>query len=1036
MAITSVTYTGNGSTTAYNVPFPYLNKSHVYVYVNGVLTTAYTWTSTSIITFSAAPANAATILIKRDTPETPMVDFTAKSRWTTADLNLATKQALYCVEENVNGSVGATGATGPAGPVGATGTGAGPTGATGPAGPAEFRDFETVAALLADTTLSYVSGSYIVSTNTIIRVKEGDHTYKVQASGSSSNHLVTAGGIKINVLPGVKGYNVKAFGAKGDGVTNDTSALSAAIEVGRAARSPVYFPASVYMCNISLTTTGDLYNGWYFWEGDELATTLKAYTNTQDTVKYAGTNNTSVNSIRNIIFDGNGGTTNHAFYADNWLYSEFSNCKFYNAWIAYRSKSFGNSYVNCDFGSSSSYGYVGIGGGGAYAGWHTFSNGCAFKGSKVAYLVDNLNAPNGDGAGNTHDRSDWEANTVGLCVFMRSQGAARSEVWRNCWFEGNATSGTVTISDLPSPTGTLTTLTIPTSGVIIHSGTTTSTQYKASRLVVEGGFVGADTLNDVEIVADRYDGVITRSATMTQANVFASGRQFQTYTPTAATAVLEAVVDRVDYVYGTANAGSMAAQVWGALGVHKSRLDFNTGMPNRFRAAGIDAAGITSGLTFSGAGTATVVQGQGGVMGRSYQITLNPGEELDLLGSVNAPGGLANAISGYYAPVAFSFSISSTGTTPFPLTLRSVSDNGTGITRTDRGYLDVRAWWKTYNFMSGIAAFRPAIKNDGVAAVTFLLTDIQALDGGGQSGGTGGNAHLMRQRISEFLGTDRLAGYSLVSTIAPTLTFTAGSTFTAGTDAQGQGPIVTDIVTVTTTAAAPSGVTLPTARIGQRVVVTNKGTNTINIYPATGGAINALATNASIALPVSATMEFWAVSATQWYSSVNKLQNVALATGTLPVANGGSGQTTQCASLTVANTFTGTGAVTVAGSGSVLLSGTGAIGYATGAGGTAAQATSRTTTVGPINKITGTVTLFSTTTTAGTYATFAVTNSMVAATDTVIAHIVSGASANSYNVSVVSVSAGSFSIQVDNLAAVAVAEAPVIRFLILKSVNA
>lgn len=126
----------------------------------------------------------------------------------------------------------------------------------------------------------------------------------------------------------------------------------------------------------------------------------------------------------------------------------------------------------------------------------------------------------------------------------------------------------------------------------------------------------------------------------------------------------------------------------------------------------------------------------------------------------------------------------------------------------------------------------------------------------------------------------------------------------------------------------------------------------------------------------------------------------------------------------------------VAATTSILSSGaTSGIGYGTGAGGTVTQLTSRTTPV-TLNKTTGQITLFSTTTTAGTFASFTVTNSAVAATDVVIVNFSSGATADRYGLSVTAVAAGSFRIQIHNIAAVGVAEAPVINFAVIKGVAA
>lgn len=93
------------------------------------------------------------------------------------------------------------------------------------------------------------------------------------------------------------------------------------------------------------------------------------------------------------------------------------------------------------------------------------------------------------------------------------------------------------------------------------------------------------------------------------------------------------------------------------------------------------------------------------------------------------------------------------------------------------------------------------------------------------------------------------------------------ATVTAGTNAQGQGALTSNVNVVTTTAANPSGVTLPTALLGRKIIVHNRGTNPINVYPASGAQIDAAGTNVSLQVPVNGRVEFNATSTTQWYSS-------------------------------------------------------------------------------------------------------------------------------------------------------------------------
>jgi hypothetical protein len=99
--------------------------------------------------------------------------------------------------------------------------------------------------------------------------------------------------------------------------------------------------------------------------------------------------------------------------------------------------------------------------------------------------------------------------------------------------------------------------------------------------------------------------------------------------------------------------------------------------------------------------------------------------------------------------------------------------------------------------------------------------------------------------------------------------FSTAATVTAGTNAQGSGALTKDLNVITTASANPSGVTLPTATVGRRVVIVNKGANSVNVYPASGAAIDALSANAAIALPVAGVLFFDASSTTQWYSSAN-----------------------------------------------------------------------------------------------------------------------------------------------------------------------
>lgn len=118
----------------------------------------------------------------------------------------------------------------------------------------------------------------------------------------------------------------------------------------------------------------------------------------------------------------------------------------------------------------------------------------------------------------------------------------------------------------------------------------------------------------------------------------------------------------------------------------------------------------------------------------------------------------------------------------------------------------------------------------------------------------------------------------------------------------------------------------------------------------------------------------------------------------------------------------------------VSTSPSGGIGYATGAGGAVTQLTDKTTAV-TLNTVTGAVTTAATALGAGTSVGFTVNDSSAATTDYVGCSIDSGATLNSYTVTVDSIGAGTFHIHLRNESAGSLSEAIVIRFVVIKAVS-
>jgi sugar lactone lactonase YvrE len=165
--------------------------------------------------------------------------------------------------------------------------------------------------------------------------------------------------------------------------------------------------------------------------------------------------------------------------------------------------------------------------------------------------------------------------------------------------------------------------------------------------------------------------------------------------------------------------------------------------------------------------------------------------------------------------------------------------------------------------------------------LTSSSTTTLATSSGTQTISLGAIATVSGSTKTLNMGTGGLSGSTTVITIG---TATSGATSTttlsglvinsisaavsaAGTDQAGATGLVSNINNVTVVTAAAAGVRLPTAVAGMRILVRNSDSaDTLSIYPATGGTINALAANAAFTLAAGSTIELMATTATQWYT--------------------------------------------------------------------------------------------------------------------------------------------------------------------------
>ena len=237
MATTSDTHPGNGSNKLFSITFPYLETTDIDVYLNGTLqtiTTHYTFANATTVEFVAAPANGAIVKLDRSTDdsENARQRFFPGSSIKSTDLNDGFDRTLYVVQEignSVGNKVNESGDTmsGNLAMAGNKITGLGTTSNANDAATKQYVD---------DNAILY-SGSPTFTQ---------DGTGAVTRSWSSKLKDVVS---------------VKDFGAVGDGVTDDTVAIQAALDSGA---TEVVMPPGIYITTgveIKAASTIEVFKG-------------------------------------------------------------------------------------------------------------------------------------------------------------------------------------------------------------------------------------------------------------------------------------------------------------------------------------------------------------------------------------------------------------------------------------------------------------------------------------------------------------------------------------------------------------------------------------------------------------------------------------------------------------------------------------------------------------------------------------------------------------------------------------------------------
>jgi hypothetical protein len=254
MATTKNTYTGNGTNKLFSITFPYIETTDVDVYLNGTLqtiTTQYIFANATTIEFVTAPANGATVVLKRSTDDADLqATFFPGSSIKASDLNLDFDQVLYIAQETANTANDATTAASSATTTANTAL----SNSTAAVTTANTASSNASAAVSTANAASTTASNAVTTANSAVNTANSATSTANTALSTANTAISTANAASSSAASAVSTANTAASNASAAVSTANTASTNASNAVSTANTASTNASTAVTTANNAVTT--------------------------------------------------------------------------------------------------------------------------------------------------------------------------------------------------------------------------------------------------------------------------------------------------------------------------------------------------------------------------------------------------------------------------------------------------------------------------------------------------------------------------------------------------------------------------------------------------------------------------------------------------------------------------------------------------------------------------------------------------------------------------------------------------------------